>query len=146
MIRPLEAGDKQEYLVLADEFYHSEAVAHTIPPAYYERTFQELMQSDTYAQCFLLEKEEKTAGYVLLAKTFSQEAGGLVWWIEELYLRPQFRRQGLGTEVFRFLEETRPETVKRFRLEVEADNVRAKALYARLGFEPLSYEQRIREF
>jgi len=146
MIRPLEARDKKAYLALVDAFYHSEAVAHTIPPAYYENTFRELMRSDTYAQCFLLEHENQTAGYVLLAKTFSQEAGGLVWWIEELYLHPQFRGLGLGTEVFRFLERTRPEAVKRFRLEVEADNLRAKALYARLGFEPLPYEQRIREF
>ena len=40
------------------------------------RTFNELMNSETYAQCYIFEKDEKRAGYALLAKTFSQEAGG----------------------------------------------------------------------
>ena len=39
------------------------------------------------------------AGYALLAKTFSQEAGGLVVWLDEMYVRPAYRSKGLGPSV-----------------------------------------------
>jgi GNAT superfamily N-acetyltransferase len=146
MIRAIGPKDHQEYLRLVDLFYHSEAVEHTIPPEYYERTFQELLRSNDYLEGYLLLEEKETAGYALLAKTFSQEAGGMVWWIEELYLLPEYRGKGLGKAFFQWLDENRPDAVKRFRLEVEADNVGAKSLYAREKFRMLPYEQMIREF
>ena len=77
-------------------------------------------------------------GYALLAKTWSQEAGGLAIWVEELYLRPEARGKGMGTAFFAWLLENRP--AARYRLETEPDNVRAKALYRRQGFEFLNYE------
>lgn len=88
MIRPITKEDRDVYVSLADLFYHSEAVDHPVPPAYYKRTFEELMRSEDYLEGFLFEVDREPAGYVLLAKTFSQEAGGMVWWIEELFYCP----------------------------------------------------------
>ena len=48
MIRPITKEDRDVYVSLADLFYHSEAVEHPVPPAYYERTFEELMRSEDY--------------------------------------------------------------------------------------------------
>ena len=47
----------------------------------------------------------KIAGYGLIAKTFSQEAGGMVYWLEELYILEEYRSKGLGSEYFRYMEE-----------------------------------------
>ncbi len=146
MIRPITKEDRDVYVSLADLFYHSEAVEHPVPPAYYERTFEELMRSEDYLEGFLFEVDREPAGYVLLAKTFSQEAGGMVWWIEELFLLPKFRGNGLGQQFFKWLEERRPQEVKRLRLEVERDNLGAKRLYGRQGYEALPYEQMIKSF
>ena len=44
MIRPITKEDRDIYVSLADLFYHSEAVDHPVPPAYYERTFEELLR------------------------------------------------------------------------------------------------------
>ena len=33
---------------------------------------------------YFFECENEAAGYGLIAKTYSQEAGGMVWWIEEV--------------------------------------------------------------
>ena len=146
MIRPITKEDRDIYVSLADLFYHSEAVDHPVPPAYYERTFEELLRSKDYLEGFLFEVDREPAGYVLLAKTFSQEAGGMVWWIEELFLLPKFRGHGLGRQFFKWLEDYRPKEVKRLRLEVERDNLRAKRLYGRQGYEVLPYEQMIKPF
>ena len=97
-------------------------------------------------RAFILEYEGQPAGYGLIAKTFSQEAGGYVYWLEELYILEEFRSKGLGSEFFAYVEEHKEEGVLRFRLEVEEDNTRAAALYERLGYKPLNYKQMMKEF
>ncbi|MCP1101791.1 GNAT superfamily N-acetyltransferase [Aequitasia blattaphilus] len=145
MVREVEAKDKELYLEMAQKFYSSEAVLHSIPVEYIEATWREIMRSKEYVRCFFLEKEGQTAGYGLMAFSFSQEAGGKVVWLEELFILPEFRGQGLGTEFFKYVENNVEETVSRVRLEIEPDNVRAKKLYESLGYEGLPYLQMVKE-
>ena len=132
MIREIREEDKQLYMDLTEEFYNSEAVLHPIPEAYREATFHEMMRSQDYVKAYILEKDGQAAGYGLTSYTFSQEAGGKAVWLEELYIRPQFRCHGLGK-------------VMRLRLEIEPDNLRAKKLYLAMGYEDLPYAQMIKE-
>ena len=145
MIRKMTESDRDLYIEMAEEFYHSDAVLHPIPRAHFEKTAEEALKSGTYAEIYLLEYEGKTAGYGLTARTFSQEAGGQVLWIEELYIREAFRSRGLGSEFFAYVEKKYEGRAARFRLEVEEDNVRAVSLYKRLGYETLDYVQMIKE-
>lgn len=145
MIREIKKEDRSAYLEMAKLFYKSDAVYQNIPEKHIEDTFNELMRSDCYAVAYIFEYEGKTAGYALLAKTFSQEAGGNVIWIEEIYIKPEFRSRGLGHEFFEFLHKKYPNT-KRFRLEVEDSNQKAISLYKRLGFKVLPYSQMIKDF
>lgn len=145
MVRKIKEADRASYLKMAKEFYSSEAVEHSLPENHFSETFQELMRSDCYADAYILEHENKTAGYALLAKTFSQEAGGMVLWIEELYVMPEYRSRGLGHEFFLYLKDNLCHGVKRIRLEVESGNTRAISLYRKLGFEDLPYLQMIKK-
>lgn len=144
-IRKLEKRDRAIYKEMAHEFYHSNAVLHPIPDAYFEKTVDECLRSDVYAELFLFEYEGNPAGYGLIAKTFSQEAGGMVCWIEEVYIREKFRSKGLGRKFFRFIQDEFGTDTARFRLEVEEENHRAVTLYKKLGYERLDYAQMIRE-
>ena len=143
--RPIASSDREDYLRMAHTFYHSDAVLHPVPDAHFELTFDEMMRSDTYARGYILECDGQTAGYALLAVTFSQEAGGLTWWVEELYVQDAFRGKGLGSSFLKELAVTAPPEVKRIRLEVEDDNTRAVKLYRSLGFEALEYGQMVLE-
>lgn len=144
MIRKVKQEDREVFLRLAEEMYGSDAVLKPIPKEYHERTFAELMRSNEYAEGYLLEWDGEIAGYGLTAKTFSQEAGGMVIWIEELYILEPFRSKGLGKEFFQYLEEHMEPQVKRLRLETEFENDRARKLYGRLGFEELEYMQMVK--
>ena len=101
MIRHITSNDRQAYLTMAKEFYTTDAVLGNIPASHIEATFEEMIRSDQYAVGYLFEYEGNTAGYALLAKTFSQEAGGIVLWIEEVYILEAFRSKGIGKEFFR---------------------------------------------
>ena len=70
----------------------------------------------------LLLDGDTPAGYALLQKTYSREAGGLTIWIDEIYLRPAFRGKGLAKELFALAHTL---GAKRLRLEVEPENTRA---------------------
>ena len=94
----------------------------------------------------LFRSEGEIAGYGLIAKTFSQEAGGMVYWLEELYIMEEYRSKGLGSEYFGYMEDHKEEGVTRFRLEVEKENERAWKLYKRQGYDWLEYDQMIKEF
>lgn len=145
MIRKFKKEDRECYINMASEFYNSDAVLHPVPRTHFERTVSELLASDVYVQIYMIEHEDKPAGYGLISKTFSQEAGGPVIWVEELYVRPQYRSKGLGREFFSYLEKKYEGTIARFRLEVEAENKRAVSLYERQGYKMLDYVQMIKE-
>lgn len=145
MLRPITASDRAAYLAMAHDFYHSPAVDHPVPDDFLIRTLETVLDGSPYARIFLWEQDGEIAGYVQLSLTWSQEAGGLTVWIEELYVKPPFRGQGLGHSFFAQLPQLVPNAA-RWRLEVEPDNTRAKALYQSLDFEPIAYESLIREF
>ena len=66
MIRRLEPRDKEVYLAMAHEFYAGPAVDHPVPDVFLERTFDELMRSDVYAEGYLFEEDGQPQGYALL--------------------------------------------------------------------------------
>ena len=143
MFRNAEEKDLALFLELSQEFYRSAAVLHPIPVQYMENTFREAMRSDVYILIRILEIGGEAAGYAILSRSFSPEAGCPVCWIEELYIRPAFRGRGLGAE---FLTSVRAEFPSaRLRLEVEPENAGAVALYERLGFTPLEYVSYVAE-
>ena len=145
MVRKLEKSDRNTFILFARAFYASEAVSHSIPNRYHVATFEQLMASNTYAEGYMLEYDGKPAGYALTAKTFSQEAGGMVVWLEELFVLPQYRGKGLGHEFFDYMRREIEPHAARIRLEVEPDNTRAIDLYRRQGFCELPYGQMIKE-
>ena len=83
-------------IALMREFYHSPAVLAPVPDAHFEATCAEILSGSPFAAAFLVREADENAGYAQLSFTYSNEAGGMVVWIEELYIRPAFQNRGLG--------------------------------------------------
>lgn len=140
-IREILPWDREAYCKLAHEFYHSPAVCHPVSDDNIARTFDLLMSDTPYARCLAAADERgQMVAYLLMAVTWSQEAGGICVWLEELMIREDLRGQGLGTRMIEAAMACYPQAA-RFRLEVSEHNARAAKLYARLGFETLPYGQ-----
>lgn len=140
MLRSININDKKEYIEMTKEFYTSEAVLHSIPQEYIETTFDNLVNNTPYAKGYMIEYNGEIAGYVLLAITYSNEVGGKVVWIEEIFIKEEFRGKGIGKNVFGQIKELNKDA-KRFRLEVTKENLGAIRLYENLGYENLDYLQ-----
>lgn len=146
MIRFFKEDDRDFFLSTADEFYHTDAVEKPLPTEKLEADFDEIMRSDVYLEGFIIEYGSEKAGYCITAKTFHTEAGGLSVWIEDIYIKKEYRGKGLGTELFDFLHKHYGGRVKRFRLEAEPENEIAVRLYEKQGFRVLPYMQMIKDF
>ena len=138
--REIETDDKLDFFTLVDEFYHSDGVHKPIPRSHYQRTFKYIMENRNLANAFLLYSNSDLAGYGQISFAYSNEAGGFVLWIEEVYIRQDFQGQGLGSYFINYILTEYQNKVRRIRLEVEPENIGAKGLYERLGFRTLVYE------
>lgn len=86
-------------------------------------------------QILVLEAEGRVVGYMVLAFDFSLEFGGLCTFIDELYLREEFRGRGWGSwAVKEAIAITRQRGGGAVLLEAAFNNPRATELYSRLGF------------
>jgi GNAT superfamily N-acetyltransferase len=102
------------------------------------RTLQKLREESSRGRALVLELNEAVVGYALLISFWSNELGGEVCTIDELYVDPTKRRQGHGTKLFEELHtncELWPSELVALALEVRPGNARAHALYERLGFK-----------
>jgi len=144
MIRPISQNDRDTFINFADMFYHSEAVDHCIPKEHHAKSFDVMMKSDTYMFAYMFELDSVPVGYALLSRTYSNEAGGMVLWIEEIFILPEYRGRGLGKEFFNFLNDISKDYC-RFRLEITPSNVNAKRLYSNMEFQSLDYLQMVKD-
>lgn len=139
-------GDRQAFLELMNEFYHSPAVLHPLPYENMERCFDDSVNGSPYVKTYIFETEEnKPVGFSIVAVGYSSEAGGISVWIEDIYLQEEYRGSGFGRGFIDFIESEFSGRAKRLRLEVERDNKRAISLYDRCGFEFLPYLQMIKD-
>lgn len=143
IFRDFKESDRAEFLKMCREFYSGDAVDHAIPQEYMQATFNEILRQGPYLRGIIFEQDGKIAGYGQLSFTFSNEVGGFVVLIEEIYVQPEYQNGGIGNAYLEWLKKEYGKMAKRFRLEVCTGNSGAIRLYSKKGFEKLAYEQMI---
>lgn len=144
-IRKIRQQDFDEVLEMMEVFYASDALLIHPDTAVLRKTLTDSIADGPYLEGFVFETDGQLAGYGMVAKSYSTEAGGRCVWIEDIYIKPQFRGKGFGSSFLGFVEETFSGQVVRIRLEAEPENERAMAVYRKAGYEILGYTQLVRE-
>ena len=75
----------------------------------------------------------------MLAKSYSTEFGRECIWIEDVYIKPEFRGMGIAGGFLSFVHQKYSGAI--FRLEVEEDNEGAVRLYKSYGYDFLPYAE-----
>ncbi|MDX1656389.1 MAG: GNAT family N-acetyltransferase [Candidatus Competibacteraceae bacterium] len=88
-----------------------------------------------------LEGQERLVGSLLVTYEWSDWRNGLLWWIQSVYVRPDWRRRGVYRRLYQEVKDLagREPLVRGIRLYVEQDNATARGTYAALGMEQTPY-------
>lgn len=80
-------------------------------------------------------------GSLMVTYEWSDWRDGLFWWIQSVYVRPEFRRRGVYRRLYEFVKQlaARDPRVRGFRLYVERENRVAQSTYERLGMRQSHY-------
>ena len=141
--RDLTPEDRDLVIPMVQAFYRSDAVDHPVDAAILERSFQDAASpAEPLLRGLLIQWEDKPAGYMYLTQCYSAEVGGRCVFLEEIFLKEEYRRRGLGAQVMAWLEGEYP-AARRFRLEVTQANQGAVSLYQKAGYTFLRYEQMV---
>ncbi len=138
MMTPADISDVLEMMRV---FYASEAVSTDGSEEIFRADVEQCLSQSPYLEGYILEQEGVLAGYGMLAKSFSTEFGKPCIWVEDLYLKPEYREQHLGSAFLQFVRNKYPEAV--CRLEVEPENARAVHTYEKNGYGTLPYTEMI---
>ena len=136
-IRKMTADDKSSGLEMMRPFYASEYVSTNGSEEIFNADVNACVSDSPYAEGFVFECDREILGYAMIAKSFSTEFGRPCIWIEDIYVKEEFRNCGLGGKFFEFIESEYPDTL--LRLEVEAENERAIHVYEKAGFDFFPY-------
>ena len=137
-IRPMKSEDKKEVMQMMRVFYDSPAVQHKASDEILERDIDDCIRSMPYLEGFIIEKSANTAGYFMTSISYTTEYGGICIWLEDLYIKPDYRHSGISGKVFEFIENHYPNAV-RFKLEVEPENEFAVKCYQKQQYKILPY-------
>ena len=87
------------------------------------------------------EAEGRVVGQMMITFEWSDWRNGTFWWIQSVYVQPDFRRQGVFRKLYHhILEQARADGgVCGVRLYVEGKNHGAQRTYERLGMRRTSY-------
>lgn len=131
-LRNYEGRDHEVLTKMILALYTEDPSSNVMTTAKIDRTIA-MMEDGRTGRFIMAEVDGATAGYALLSYYWSNEFGGRVVYIDELFILPAYRNHGLGTRLMESIFENAEEAVA-FALEVTPKNDKAKALYERMGF------------
>jgi GNAT superfamily N-acetyltransferase len=100
-----------------------------------------LLADATKGRYWVAECEGQVIGQLMVTYEWSDWRNGTIWWIQSVYVRPDWRRKGVFSALYRHVESLASNTpqVIGLRLYVEENNRRAQRTYKTLGMVNPSY-------
>jgi GNAT superfamily N-acetyltransferase len=101
-----------------------------------ESSVRGLISDHAFGGIWLIYVGGAPVGYIVLCKGYSIEFGGYDAFIDEFYIRPEFRGKGFGKSSLELIKaEATKIGIRALHLEVARTNEIARKLYAGAGFE-----------
>lgn len=129
--------DDEAMVAMCGALYTEDPGLYPVTAEHMRRTLLALRAAPARGRAVVLELDGQIGGYALLVSFWSNELGGAVCTIDELYVRPQHRGTGHATRLLQGLAARSEPWLQGFvalGLETTPDNVRARRLYQRIGF------------
>ena len=136
-IRPVDVSDFKQLIELFQEFATFEKL-----PEKMTNTVEKMMEDREYFHCFVaVDRRNEIVGYVTYFFSYYTWIGKSLY-MDDLYVRPEFRSTGIGTMLInRVIEFAKTENCRKLRWQVSEWNKPAIEFYRKLGAEIDGTEQ-----
>ena len=136
MWRVAEPGEDDSLVEMCLRLYDEDPGVLPVRPENIRTTLRALRREPCRGRAVVLEVEGQLSGYALLIAFWSNELGGDICEVDELFVVPERRSQGHGKSLFETISQGDlwPTPIIGIALGVTPGNVRARRLYERLGF------------
>ena len=136
IFRQAAVEDKPALLRMMRSLAEQEPGAYFFDEPAVREVLRVFLASPELGQAWVFLDEETPIGYIVLTFGYSFEYHGRDSFIDELYIEPQYRRQGIGKRAMQFVEARARELgVNAIHLEVDQGNDPAAELYRRVGYD-----------
>lgn len=138
-IRAMTRQDKDSVMEMMRVFYRSPAVLSDGSDEIFARDIEACVSENPYLEGYIFEDNGTVQGYGMAAKSFSTEYGRQCIWLEDIYIKSEYRGLGIGSRFIDHMTQKYPDAL--LRLEVEEENERAVQVYRKNGFEFFPYAE-----
>lgn len=135
IVRRATRSDLGTLVELMRDFYVE--ASYPLDSSWAARAFSQLLEHPELGCVWLAEHDRVPAGHAVLTVRYTMEHGALSGHIDDLFVRPHFRRQGIASALLsELLVECGQRGCRSLHVEVGDKNVAAIALYRRIGLGP----------
>lgn len=119
-----------------------ETEGKSLDPAVIRAGVRRGFSSPEMCRYFVAEAGGRVIGTTMLTYELTDWRDGVIWWLQSVFIEPEFRRHGVFRTIYRHIENLarRHPDVRGLRLYVHRDNARAMKTYEALGMEKAEYE------
>jgi GNAT superfamily N-acetyltransferase len=91
---------------------------------------------------FVAQSDGEVIASLMITYEWSDWRNGVVWWIQSVYVRPEFRKQGVYTGLYEYVRQLAEshDMIRGIRLYVDRRNTAAQQVYTRLGMNGDHYQ------
>jgi GNAT superfamily N-acetyltransferase len=140
-VRPAQLEDLNTLVTFTRmEALHAEGIE--LNPEMMRKGVKAALDDSTIARYWVLENDDgEIIGSVSVVKEWSNWNAGFYWWVQSMFIAPEYRAQKLMSHLIETVRETaKKENALDIRLLVHQDNRRAQKAYRREGFSNAPYE------
>ncbi|MFC1633376.1 GNAT family N-acetyltransferase [Planctomycetota bacterium] len=103
---------------------------------------QSLLSNPRHGFYVVAEIEHKVVGSLMVTFEWSDWRDASYWWIQSVYVKPEFRKKGVFRKLYAFVKEkaSQETNVCGLRLYVEQDNLTAQNTYQKIGMNQTPYK------
>ena len=135
--RPARSDEDDALVEMSLALYGDAAALLGVEATQIYETLETFRREPLRGRALVLDADGELAGFSFLAAFWSNELGGEICVVDELYVKPDWRGRGHATALLAALRTDRllwPRRPVAFELEVAPQNPDARRLYERLGY------------
>jgi ribosomal protein S18 acetylase RimI-like enzyme len=135
--RPFNGSDLPDLQQMILALYREDPPGQKMSRQKIRRTTQELSLHPEKGAITIIHVGKTVVGYTIVVCYWSNEYGGNIACIDELYVKPSWRNRGIGSSCLDHIADAKGTDVKGLQVEITPANKKALAFYSRRGFKPM---------